>query len=373
MAEKLIVLGDVNARVGADHAAWEEVSERYAIGRLNSNCIVLICRQPDGKLATSVYRKPTNTLQMLSYNSKHPLQHKRSCVRTIYRRVETHCSTPVAKLDEMKLLQELFRANGYPRTFVEWSRKQPRKRNEEPSQPKSWRSIPYMKGVSEALARSLAPLGIGVAHRPDSTIRRQVMLPKDPISKQEMSAVVYRLQCSCGMCNYVGETGRRLQTRMHEHKLAVRRLDPKSEVATHAAQMGHVFNFDTVEIVGRGYTRIRTTAYHMAVNGMVERFHHQLKTSLRAAAVLENWTDHLLLVALGIRPTLKHDLDCSASELVFGATVRLPGEMSSPTPRGAVEDLLSYPGIHSLGLAVVSFALATVVTPWTFTLTPVIC
>ncbi|BHF82237.1 hypothetical protein SprV_0802537400 [Sparganum proliferum] len=213
---------------------------------------VLVCRQPDGKLATSVYRKPTNTLQMLSCNSNYPLQHKRSCVRTLYRRVETYCSTPAVKLDEIKLLQELFRANGYPQAFVERNRKQPRKRNEDPGQPKSWRSIRYMKGVSEAVARSLAPLGIGVAHRPDSTIRRQVMQPKDPIPKQEMSAVVYRLQCSCGMCNYVGETCRRLQTRMHEHKLAARRLDPKSEVATHAAHMGHVFDFDAIEIVGRG-------------------------------------------------------------------------------------------------------------------------
>nr|VZH99527.1 unnamed protein product [Spirometra erinaceieuropaei] len=213
---------------------------------------VLVCRQPNGELATSVYRKPTNTLQILSYNSNHPPQHKRSCVRTLYRRVETQCSTPAAKLNEIKLLRELFRANGYPRAFIERSRRQPKKRNEEHSQPNSWRSIPYIKGVSEVVARSLAPLGIGVAHRPDSTIRRQVMRPKDPIPKQEMSAVVYRLQCSCGSCKYVGETGRRLQTRMHEHKLAVRRLDPKSEVATHAAQMGHIFNFDAVEIVGRG-------------------------------------------------------------------------------------------------------------------------
>ncbi|BHF62138.1 hypothetical protein SprV_0100511900 [Sparganum proliferum] len=115
--------------------------------------------------------------------------------------------------------------------------------------------LPADKGRSTVIldkARSLAPLGIGVAHRPDSTIRRQVMRPKDPIPKQEMSAVVYRLQCSCGRCNYVGETGRRLQTRMHEHKLAVRGLDSKSEVATHAAQMGHIFNYDAVEIVGRG-------------------------------------------------------------------------------------------------------------------------
>nr|VZI36105.1 unnamed protein product [Spirometra erinaceieuropaei] len=87
-----------------------------------------------------------------------------------------------------------------------------------------------------------------------------------------------------------------------------------------------------------GCTCIRTTAYHPAANGMVEWFPRQLKASLRAAADPENWTDHLPLVLLGIRSALKPDLDCSAAELVFGATVRLPGEMISPTPQGAVED-----------------------------------
>ncbi|BHF70280.1 hypothetical protein SprV_0301333000 [Sparganum proliferum] len=80
-----------------------------------------------------------------------------------------------------------------------------------------------------------------------------------------------------------------------------------------------------------GCTRIRTTAYHPAANGMVERFHCQLKASLRAADDPENWTDHLPLVLLGIRSSFKSDLDCSAAELVFGATVRLPGQMISPT------------------------------------------
>nr|VZI41466.1 unnamed protein product [Spirometra erinaceieuropaei] len=71
---------------------------------------------------------------------------------------------------------------------------------------------------------------------------------------------------------------------------------------------------------------------------MVERFHRQLKASLSAAADPENWTDHLPLVLLGIHSALRPDLDCSAAELVFGATFRLPGEMISPTPQGAVED-----------------------------------
>nr|VZI44861.1 unnamed protein product [Spirometra erinaceieuropaei] len=88
-----------------------------------------------------------------------------------------------------------------------------------------------------------------------------------------------------------------------------------------------------------GCTRSRTTVYQPATNGMVERLHRQLKASLEAATDSENWTDHIPLVLLGIRPALKPDLDGYAADLVFDATVRLPGEMILPTLRGAVEDL----------------------------------
>ncbi|BHF74044.1 hypothetical protein SprV_0401712800 [Sparganum proliferum] len=88
-----------------------------------------------------------------------------------------------------------------------------------------------------------------------------------------------------------------------------------------------------------GCTRIPTTAYYPDANGIVGRFHHQLKVSLRTANYLENWADHLPLVLLSIRSSLKSDFDCSTAELVFGVTVRLPGEVISPTPRVAVEDL----------------------------------
>ncbi|BHF83024.1 hypothetical protein SprV_0802616500 [Sparganum proliferum] len=84
-----------------------------------------------------------------------------------------------------------------------------------------------------------------------------------------------------------------------------------------------------------GCTRIRTTAYHPAANGMVERLHRQLKTALRAAEDPENWSGNVPVALLGIRAALKSDLDCSAAELVFGTTLRLPGEMVTPTSLGA--------------------------------------
>nr|VZH92784.1 unnamed protein product [Spirometra erinaceieuropaei] len=62
-----------------------------------------------------------------------------------------------------------------------------------------------------------------------------------------------------------------------------------------------------------------------------------LKTALRAVEDPGNWSDNLLLALLGIRAALKSDLGCSAAELVFGTTLRLPGEMITPTSRGADE------------------------------------
>ncbi|CAI2733638.1 unnamed protein product [Schistosoma spindalis] len=75
--------------------------------------------------------------------------------------------------------------------------------------------------------------------------------------------------------------------------------------------------------------RIRTTAYHPASNGLVERFHRQLKSALQAHEN-DNYYETLPLVLLGIRTSLKADIQCSAAELVYGTTLRLPGEFFTP-------------------------------------------
>ncbi len=80
--------------------------------------------------------------------------------------------------------------------------------------------------------------------------------------------------------------------------------------------------------------RSRTTAYHPQTNGMVERFHRQLKAALKAHLNPEAWIDTLPLVLLGIRTAFKPDLNATVSELVYGTTLRLPGQFfhTSPTP-----------------------------------------
>ncbi|GBL77508.1 hypothetical protein AVEN_41888-1 [Araneus ventricosus] len=66
-------------------------------------------------------------------------------------------------------------------------------------------------------------------------------------------------------------------------------------------------------------------------NGTVERFHRHLKSALMAH-LPENWLDALPLVLLGIRSSFKPDLATSSTELVYGTTLKLPGEFFSNTP-----------------------------------------
>ncbi|BHF79925.1 hypothetical protein SprV_0702304900 [Sparganum proliferum] len=217
---------------------------------------VLVHRKPNGHLKTTVYRKATNTRQILSFHRKHPLCHKSSCVRTLYRRAETHCSEPDDRRSELRYLQRLFMSNGYPRNFIERGRQAGPSRRLVTERPKIWRALPYIDGVSEAVSRLLRPLGIGITHRPESTIRHLVMRPNAPLPPGETTNVIYRIQCNSCEANYIGETGKRLQTRVGEHMRAVRRMDPLSLEAEHCADSGHTFAFQHVKILGRGSDRV---------------------------------------------------------------------------------------------------------------------
>nr|VZI50430.1 unnamed protein product [Spirometra erinaceieuropaei] len=102
---------------------------------------VLVYRKDCGELKTKVFRKATNTMQVLDFNSNHPISHKGSCVSTLYRLVETHCSELEGKIAELQYLRRVFKANGYPRNFVNQDERPYHTDN------KFWRALPYVKNV----------------------------------------------------------------------------------------------------------------------------------------------------------------------------------------------------------------------------------
>ncbi|BHF76143.1 hypothetical protein SprV_0501924100 [Sparganum proliferum] len=80
-----------------------------------------------------------------------------------------------------------------------------------------------------------------------------------------------------------------------------------------------------------GCAHITTTAYHPASNGLVERLHRQLKSALMSQTESATWSVNLPLVLLGIRSSVKEDIQCTAAVLVYGTPLRLPGEFVQPS------------------------------------------
>ncbi|KMQ82556.1 pol polyprotein [Lasius niger] len=95
-----------------------------------------------------------------------------------------------------------------------------------------------------------------------------------------------------------------------------------------------------------GIKRIRSSPYHPQANGLIEEFHRPLKTVIKAHNT-ERWTEVLSTILLGFRSVFKEDIQCTTAELVYGTTLRLPGEMFWASPvevsqKQLVEDLKEY-------------------------------
>ena len=79
-----------------------------------------------------------------------------------------------------------------------------------------------------------------------------------------------------------------------------------------------------------GIHHVRTTAYHPAANGQIERWHRTLKSALKAQ-LNENWVNNLPLILLGLRAYVSTATGISPAELTYGQTIRLPCDFFTTT------------------------------------------
>lgn len=69
----------------------------------------------------------------------------------------------------------------------------------------------------------------------------------------------------------------------------------------------------------------RTTAYHPCANGMIERLHRTIKAAIRCTED-KCWVDRLPAILLSHRCQTKEDIEAAPAELVYGTTLKIPGE-----------------------------------------------
>ena len=177
----------------------------------------LITPDEDGRLNTTVYRKPTHTDQYLHWDSHHAITSKNSMVGTLYHRARTVCSNPSQLQKEEK---HLFKCK-YPNWVlnrVKYKSQTPAlkksKENSNKSAPNNSRGpkthivVPYHQGLSESFKRNCKKYGIEIHLKGGHTIKDLLMVPKDKDPILKKSGVIYRYKCDRVDCDedYIGES-----------------------------------------------------------------------------------------------------------------------------------------------------------------------
>ena len=102
-----------------------------------------------------------------------------------------------------------------------------------------WFRLPFLGDCSRKLGRILRPFNFKPAYYSLNSLQKIFSRLKDPIPQMEKSGV-YELKCDECSAVYIGETGRKLNIRFHEHiDDFKKKRSNKSAFASHLLESGH--------------------------------------------------------------------------------------------------------------------------------------
>jgi hypothetical protein len=204
---------------------------------------VLILRDGDGKsISFAVYRKATHSGRFLNFASCHPISVKAGVVKSLFLRAGKLCS-PEHFAAEQRELTKMFTNSGYPKKFIEKNKSQIAKLLPKREQPLGICVLPFVPTTTPKIGSVLKKYNIRSVFRPGPSLRRILSSERPMRESGETTNAIYEIPCTECDEVYIGETKRRVHTRLKEH---CKRSD--SAVHQHMVTNGHEINFDSFRI-----------------------------------------------------------------------------------------------------------------------------
>ena len=110
--------------------------------------------------------------------------------------------------------------------------------------------IPFLKRTSNKFNGILKKYNLQPVYKPLNSLNKFITLGKDKISKDDHSGVVYKIDCKGCNHTYVGQTKRKLKTRLKEHINDIKKpVEALSVISNHRISNGHVMDWENTEIL----------------------------------------------------------------------------------------------------------------------------
>jgi hypothetical protein len=218
----------------------------------------VLVQRSGNSLITSVHRKPTHSDRYLSFESAHPLSQKGAVVSSLVRRALLIPSTEELRLQELKTVVQVLQSNGYPLRFIHSciNKVKNNLRVHADAEPPACTPVrrvvtQYLPGVSERISRSIRKFSLQPVFVPGRRLRSFMPLVKDSVSDSEVAGVVYGVPCQNCNVEYVGETKRKLSTRLKEHMSDVKHFRRSTALSEHSVDTEHRFDFNSARVLHR--------------------------------------------------------------------------------------------------------------------------
>lgn len=204
----------------------------------------------DQILRTDWYSKPTSSGRYLNYKSYHTTKMKVNVAVNMRNRI-LRVSHPTFHRKNLDRLYDIMLKNSYPppmlRKLIFSTPLQRATRDEIADLPNSnffYKSIPYIRGVSERLMSILSHVdGVKFALSNCKTLRSLFSRIKDTTPLLQQTNVVYSLKCTDCNSIYIGQTSRNLTARITSHRSDIKRNILSCALSKHVNETGHSIDF----------------------------------------------------------------------------------------------------------------------------------
>ena len=226
---------------------------------------VLVTREKN-QLVTSVFRKSTHTGLYLLWDSCQSRRYKLGLIKTLVIRIYKICSTQEKIDNELNLLKETLRINGYPPNIIKRGITEGKIIIKKSSQSETKRiintnntiyftikyygqeSIIFANRVKRICRKLLPNIKIQFAFKKHVTLKG-IFLPilKGKDESKINKKLIYSIPCSDCDKIYIGETARTKETRLTEHQAKIRSLSLNSKIVEHILKYKHKFDLPKIK------------------------------------------------------------------------------------------------------------------------------
>ncbi|KYN04663.1 hypothetical protein ALC62_04467 [Cyphomyrmex costatus] len=243
-----------------------EIGSDNRLNFLDTTIIIDNCR-----IIFDNFHKKTFSGRFLNFHSNHLIYHKKGIIISFIDKILL-LSHPRFQQNNLIEAIQIFLNNSCPLSFIFSTIEQRikyhihNKQNIQNFHVKvKYFTIPYVKSISESFLPISSMFHCKLAFSIPNTLKSFIKRGKDKLESLSNNNVIYKITCDDCEASYVGQTKRKLSTRLKEHMSDIRkRTGSPSVITEHRINFDHNFKWNDVQILD-----IESSYYKRLVSEMV--------------------------------------------------------------------------------------------------------